>query len=389
MSIELSKVWFAGIIMEECRCRSIDSGMRSLYSDFISLSEISGGTFSTVMKLETETNSYAVKIFKPDNFEEDIEFEINVNKKMDELKVTPRMYKTIHFILEGKNISYYGIVMDLYDETCFSLLCDYSVEYKLLKSNGNNKCERYKELYKDVVDKMIEAYLKSTESGEICMDVKPSNFVVNSIMRESDEYIEYENMKLEDMKSIVNKFNITIDGDKRKRETWECALKEYNRKKNMEVSESIENIKHDVKIIDFTADWVFSNDIDSEQLELVKNCLKNNGFYGSKTYLLFIKTFGMLLMFITILERTKIDDDFKYILIECFKPYLKILKGDDKYTSKFIKSITYYFVFKDNDIRPLFQTYSQLLTKNKNLNTITKLDMFYTEIQNIINYKCE
>ena len=65
------------------------------------------------------------------------------------------------------------------------------------------------------------------------------------------------------------------------------------------------------------------------------------------------------------LSRTKIDDDFKYILIECFKPYLKILKGDDKYTSKFIKSITYYFVFKDKDIRPLFQTYSQLLTKNK------------------------
>ena len=88
-------------------------------------------------------------------------------------------------------------------------------------------------------------------------DVKPSNFVINSIMKESEECIDYTNMKFDEIKSIINKLNIEIDGDKEKRNLG-IALKEYNRKKNMEVPEDIENIRHDVKIIDFTADWVFS-----------------------------------------------------------------------------------------------------------------------------------
>ena len=129
------------------------------------------------------------------------------------------------------------------------------------------------------------------------------------------------------------------------------------------------------------------------RITIIKKCLRTNGITDNKTYLMLVKTFGMLLMFITIHERTDvngvndINDDFKHILVDCFKPHLMILKGNNIYSEDFIKSITYYFVFRDKDIRPLFQTYSRLLNKNKNLNVITKLDIFYNKIQDIINYE--
>ena len=60
-SIELSKVWFSGVNMKKCICQNIEDGMRQIYDDFVSLNEISGGSFSTVVKLKQKKKNMQLR----------------------------------------------------------------------------------------------------------------------------------------------------------------------------------------------------------------------------------------------------------------------------------------------------------------------------------------
>ena len=176
-------------------------------------------------------------------------------------------------------------------------------------------------------------------------------------------------------------------GDKRKRDTWVSLIEEYNtnnksRKDGIDIGR-----EHDVKIIDFTSEWVFNGDIDCDELEDVKHCLKTHGHYDCKTFIMFMKTFAMLIMSFSIVDHIDLIGGLHEDVFKLFKKYWKTLKANDNYNVAFINTLIYNIVFKDWDVKPLFHCYMKILIKNKNLKNMELYDKFYKEINhNVLKY---
>ena len=113
--MEMVKFPFTGIEIVDCKGDTILEALRIVYDDIAQVKRINGGTYSRVYKIVRKDCIYAMKVFKwGENYENEVEEEINIHKKMDKLGVVPKFHKVVRMRIDGEEA--YGIIMDLYSE---------------------------------------------------------------------------------------------------------------------------------------------------------------------------------------------------------------------------------------------------------------------------------
>lgn len=275
------------------------------------------GSFGNVYKFNTDNGiEYAAKVIKGipyDEFNYEVKSHLNFVKEGIAPKIryiiryNNKNYLDISKIdFNDKNKRYnYIIIMDLYDIDVGELLKIYKYNFNKAKEIGDKHGMRLNKLRTlDLINNMIKVYEKSMNTKLCCLDIKPENFVVNTL--------------------------------------------EYNK------------YKHDVKMIDYGIDWVcILNRKEENNFKELRNMLytSKNGYSTNdlKKYIKFIVMLTLLKLLCYYREYV----DLLPSVIRLFKKYIRIGINEDK---EFIKGLINTIIKKEIDIYPILKEYYRTIS---------------------------
>ena len=270
------------------------------------------GSFGNVYKFNDKYGTkYAAKVIKGIDYEQ-FNYEVQTHLSFEKEGIAPRLKAIIRYNnkdytdiskqdFNKESVRYnYIIIMDLYDMDVSELLKIYKYNFEKAKKEGDKHSMRLNKLRTlDLIKSMINVYEKSMNTRLCCLDIKPENFVVNTL--------------------------------------------EFNK------------YKHDVKMIDYGVDWVcILNRKQENNFEELRNmlCTYKNGYNTDdlKKYIKFI----VMLTLLKLLCYHRQYVDLLPNVIRLFKKYIRIGIKEDK---EFIKGLINTIINKEVDIYPLLKEY--------------------------------